>query len=49
MDRSRKQEDESGIFRQLEAFREDVKRRWGNRILCSRVRLIFENQGSRQP
>jgi hypothetical protein len=31
------------------ALGEKVKRRWGNLILCSRVRPIFENGGSRQP
>jgi hypothetical protein len=36
-------------FGSWKAFRENVKRRWGYPILCSRVRPIFENQGSRQP
>ncbi len=35
-------------FGNWKAFREKVKRRWGNLILFSRVRPIFENQGSRQ-
>jgi hypothetical protein len=36
-------------FGSWKVFQRKREERWGQPILCSRVRPIFENQGSRQP